>query len=256
MTSMCGHPPPPPLRPAWVGTGGTRPWCYGARPTQTPSVPRTPSGYGSAGGDPLLTLTRACRGQSRGARARAADGADRARHVRGRRAGARIQRRRRGVCRGWDRSGPAYAGQRRSDYDRALISVTPTSLPPDHQRIQVRVGGQRQRRAVAAADGDAPRCLVRPRRLTVSQTGRMGRRLGDTRVDRHQRPGPQIRVGHLNVNRLMPSIDDVNLILQDRNLDILCLSETFLSDKVDDRYLIFPGYVVKRRDRQTNGGGV
>lgn len=84
----------------------------------------------------------------------------------------------------------------------------------------------------------------------------MGRRLGDTRVDRHQRPGPQIRVGHLNVNRLMPSIDDVNLILQDRNLDILCLSETFLSDKVDDRYLIFPGYVVKRRDRQTNGGGV
>ena len=159
----------------------------------------------------LREATRYCRSAGRTADSQACH--------RGRRAGARIQRRRRGA----DRGGPAYAGQRRSDYDRALISVTP-SPPPDQQRIQVRVGGRRQRRAGGAADGDAPRCLVRPRRLTVIQTGRMGRRLGDTNADRHQRPGPQIRVGHLNVNRLMPSIDDVNLILQDQNLDILCLT--------------------------------
>ena len=63
-------------------------------------------------------------------------------------------------------------------------------------------------------------------------------------------------VGHLNVNRLMPSIDDVNMILSDKKLDILCLSETFLSDQVDDRFLIFPGHAVMRRDRLTNGGGV
>ena len=54
----------------------------------------------------------------------------------------------------------------------------------------------------------------------------------------------------------MPSIDDVNILLNERHLDILCVGETFLSDTVSDNFLIFPGYVFERKDRKTHGGGV
>ena len=232
---------PPPLRPAWVGSGDTRPWYLGARPTETPTVPRPRPGYGSTG-SPLLPLTRVSREPSRGG----------ARHARGRRAGARLQRRR-GAARGRGRGGPVWAGRLRSVYDRALIGVAPAPPATAHaRRIEVHVGGRRRVRAGGAAVGDAPRCLLCPRRLTVRQTSRLGRRLSGADSGRHQRPARYIRVGHLNVNRLMPSLDDVNLILSDQNLDILCLSETFLSARVDARFFIFPGYAVIRRDRPTN----
>ena len=96
------------------------------------------------------------------------------------------------------------------------------------------------------------RCLTEPARLTALQTRRPADRPDGAAI----RPAQHIKAGHLNVNHLMPSIDDVNLLLMDRDLDILCVGETFLNDKIDDRYLLFPGYVVERRDRQTHGGGV
>ena len=54
----------------------------------------------------------------------------------------------------------------------------------------------------------------------------------------------------------MPSIDDVNVLLDKHKLDILCIGETFLSEEVDSRFLLFPGYLVERCDRQSRGGGV
>ena len=54
----------------------------------------------------------------------------------------------------------------------------------------------------------------------------------------------------------MPSIDEVNIMLAKHNLDILCVSETFLSADIDSRFLIFPGHVVERCDRKSHGGGV
>ena len=65
-----------------------------------------------------------------------------------------------------------------------------------------------------------------------------------------------MKLAHLNINHLMPSIDDVNMMLAEHKLDILCIGETFLSEDVDSRYLIFPGYAVERCDRQSRGGGV
>ena len=69
-------------------------------------------------------------------------------------------------------------------------------------------------------------------------------------------PAIGITVGHINVRSLMPSLGEVNGLLNTNNIDVLCISETWLSADVDDRYLVFPGYCVIRRDRKTRGGGV
>ena len=74
--------------------------------------------------------------------------------------------------------------------------------------------------------------------------------------DNSTRPPQYIKAGHLNVNHLMPSLDDINILLNQQKLDILCVGETFLSDAIDDKFIIFPGYVMKRKDRKTHGGGV
>ena len=59
---------------------------------------------------------------------------------------------------------------------------------------------------------------------------------------------------------LIPSIDDVNVALKTHNLDILCISESWLSPEIADNFLVFPGYGVSRRDRPgrgaRRGGGV
>ena len=54
----------------------------------------------------------------------------------------------------------------------------------------------------------------------------------------------------------MASIDEVNIVPNTYKPDILSISETFLSDRIDSKFLIFPGYVVERRDRKSHGGGV
>ena len=52
-------------------------------------------------------------------------------------------------------------------------------------------------------------------------------------------------------------MDDIAILLHDNQLDVLCLSETWLTDKVLDQFLVFPGYSVLRRDRRgRRGGGV
>ena len=65
---------------------------------------------------------------------------------------------------------------------------------------------------------------------------------------------PPLRIGHLNARSLIPSIDDVILALDAHSLDILAVSETWLSSAVDSSFLIFPGYKVVRRDRPGRGG--
>ena len=67
-----------------------------------------------------------------------------------------------------------------------------------------------------------------------------------------------LRIGHVNARSLLPSIDDVTLTLGAQSLDLLGVSETWLSPSVDDSFLIFPGYKVVRRDRggDRRGGGV
>jgi len=50
-------------------------------------------------------------------------------------------------------------------------------------------------------------------------------------------------------------LDEINLLLDDHQIDILCLSETWLSSNILDTFLIFPGYQLIREDRVARRGG-
>ena len=41
----------------------------------------------------------------------------------------------------------------------------------------------------------------------------------------------------------------MNLTLSDHQLDLLCVTETWLTNNIVDRILVFPGYKILRRDR-------
>ena len=113
-----------------------------------------------------------------------------------------------------------------------------------HRPINVIVPSRHgcRRRAETGTDRDRRRCLSQPPRLTHRQT---------------TAPASQLRVAHLNVRSLTRHLDDVNHLLLTEKLDVLCLSETWLTESMDDRSLVFPGYSVARRDRRgRNGGGV
>ena len=64
-----------------------------------------------------------------------------------------------------------------------------------------------------------------------------------------------ISIDHMNVRSLLGSWDDVRHILLENNTDILCLSETWLSDQTPDSLLQIPGYNIFRRDYSFNKGG-
>ena len=68
--------------------------------------------------------------------------------------------------------------------------------------------------------------------------------------------GATLRLGHINIRLLMPSLEDVIIILRDANLDVLCVSETWLSTNISKNFLVFPGYRIIRLDRSARGGGV
>lgn len=68
-------------------------------------------------------------------------------------------------------------------------------------------------------------------------------------LDRQLR-GPQVylqsrrgfKIFHLNVRSITHKMDSIRLLLKDNNLDVLTVSETWLSPKVTDTEITFPGY--------------
>ena len=51
-----------------------------------------------------------------------------------------------------------------------------------------------------------------------------------------------LNIGHLNVLSLTSKLDEVIMLLQNQVLDIICLSATFLTAQLLDKFLSFPGY--------------
>ena len=90
-----------------------------------------------------------------------------------------------------------------------------------------------------------------PRRLTIRQTRRAGIRAAAESIC-------ALKIGHLNVRSLTAHLDQVNLLLLQEQLDVLCLSETWLTETVDTGALLFQGYSICPRDREIKktGGGV
>ena len=61
---------------------------------------------------------------------------------------------------------------------------------------------------------------------------------------------------HINVNSLLPKIDEVKLIANKSNATILGISETKLDETIMDSELNIEGYDRIRSDRNRHGGGV
>ena len=133
------------------------------------------------------------------------------------------------------------------------------SRRPIPVRVTVRTVTDLENRSSAASnptrplltDRDRWQHLTRPPRLTIRQT-----RQAEIQATAAKRSA--LNVGHLNVRSLMAHIDEINHLILSERLDVLCVSETWLTDAVDDRMLQFPGYVISRRDRRggKSGGGV
>ena len=95
------------------------------------------------------------------------------------------------------------------------------------------------------------RQLVQPARLTIRQTRR-------AEINMTMASSAALKVGYLNVRSLTAHLDEVNHLLLREQIDVLCLGETWLTEAVDSSMLLFPGYVICRRDRRLKktGGGV
>jgi len=60
-----------------------------------------------------------------------------------------------------------------------------------------------------------------------------------------------------NANRILNKFDELLLLLSSESIDIVAVTETWLSDEIPDSVVSINGYVVIRRDRITGiGGGV
>jgi exonuclease III len=61
---------------------------------------------------------------------------------------------------------------------------------------------------------------------------------------------------HLNISTLLPNLSELTEIVTTINIDIVSLNETRLDGSITDSQLSIPGYVLLRKDRNRNGGGV
>ena len=69
------------------------------------------------------------------------------------------------------------------------------------------------------------------------------------------------KIVHINIRSLPKKADQLRLILQNSNIDIFTLSETWLHDKIDTQLIHIPGYDITRLDRKPTpfkkrGGGL
>ena len=66
-----------------------------------------------------------------------------------------------------------------------------------------------------------------------------------------------LRVACHNINRLINKLDQLKLFLVNDcpSLDVYCLSETFLTETINDSYLCIDGYTFVRKDRLNKKGG-
>ena len=66
-----------------------------------------------------------------------------------------------------------------------------------------------------------------------------------------------LNIMHLNIHYLHSKLDEIKILLYEQpNIDIICLCETFLTDKFTDEELVLDNYQLFRKDRNTHGGGL
>lgn len=61
-------------------------------------------------------------------------------------------------------------------------------------------------------------------------------------------------VEHINAQSLLGNIDEIRLLITARNIDVLCVSESWLLPDIPDAYVNIPGYKIFRCDSGRGGG--
>nr|CAH7760935.1 unnamed protein product [Callosobruchus chinensis] len=64
------------------------------------------------------------------------------------------------------------------------------------------------------------------------------------------------KIAHLNVRSLLSDFESFVDLVHENNLDIIAVSETWLSESIDSVTVDIPGFNFCRKDRQSRGGGV
>ena len=61
---------------------------------------------------------------------------------------------------------------------------------------------------------------------------------------------------HLNINSVLPKIDELRIIAKETKPSLIGLTETKIDNTVNDEEIQIPGYILERSDRNRKGGGV
>ena len=67
--------------------------------------------------------------------------------------------------------------------------------------------------------------------------------------------GNLLKIGHINAQSLQGNMEEIELLVRERNLDVLCISETWLLPHTPDRFVHIPHFNIFRCD-DGKGGGV
>lgn len=65
-----------------------------------------------------------------------------------------------------------------------------------------------------------------------------------------------LHIMHLNVRSLLPKLDEIRMMVCNRQVSVMCFTETWLDESVSDTEIEIENFVVLRNDRNRNGGGV
>ena len=61
---------------------------------------------------------------------------------------------------------------------------------------------------------------------------------------------------HINARSLLPKIDELSLLAKSTNVAVMAITESWLDETIPDSEIAIPGYILERKDRNREGGGV
>ena len=76
-------------------------------------------------------------------------------------------------------------------------------------------------------------------------------------IERNWFQNKGLNIMHLNIHYLYSKLDELKILLnQTKEIDIICLCETFLNEEFSNEEVRLENYQLFRKDRKTNGGGL
>lgn len=63
-----------------------------------------------------------------------------------------------------------------------------------------------------------------------------------------------IRIEHINAQSLLGHFEEIELLIKERNIDILCISETWLHQEISSSFISIPNFHIYRCDAGRGGG--